>query len=275
MHVNDWFQAIVLGIVQGLTEFLPVSSTAHILVVSKILGWNDPGAAFTAVTQIGTEFAVLIYFRGEIAHILRTLFRWFYSSKVRGTADSRLAWAVVWGSMPIAVFGLMFKHFIENEARNLLIVGTTLIVFGFILIIVERFETSARRTTELTIKNGLIMGFAQALALIPGVSRSGSTISAGILFGLERRAATRYAFLLAVPAVLGSGFLEALSISEGPINWGPTIVATVTAAVIGFGVIAGLLTYLQRHTFTAFGIYRIAIGSMILASVALGLLSAK
>jgi undecaprenyl-diphosphatase len=272
--VNDWFQAIVLGIVQGLTEFLPVSSTAHILVISKILGWEDPGAAFTAVTQIGTEFAVLIYFRTEIAHILRTLARWFYNPKIRGTADSRLAWAVVWGSMPIAFFGLLFKSFIENEARNLWIVGTTLIVFGFILILVERYETSARRTTELSIRNGLIMGFAQALALIPGVSRSGATISAGILFGLERRAATRYAFLLAIPAVLGSGALEALSISEGPVAWGPTIVATITASVIGFGVIAGLLTYLQRHTFTAFGVYRIALGSMILASVGLGLLSA-
>jgi undecaprenyl-diphosphatase len=177
--------------------------------------------------------------------------------------------------MPIAFFGLLFKNFIETEARNLWIVGTTLIVFGFILIIVERFETSARRTSELTIKNGLIMGFAQALALIPGVSRSGSTISAGILFGLERRAATRYAFLLAVPAVLGSGFLEALSISDGPVSWAPTIVATVTASVIGFGVIAGLLNYLQRHTFTAFGVYRIMIGSMILASVGLGLLPAN
>lgn len=268
----DWFQAIVLGVVQGLTEFLPVSSTAHVLIISSAFGWGDPGAAFTAVTQIGTEVAVLVYFRQEIWLIAKTILLWFVRSDIRGSHDSRLAWAVVWGSLPIGVLGLAFKHVIENEARNLLIVGSMLIVFGLLLIAVENFQFSVPRQTRLTVKTGVIMGLAQSLALIPGVSRSGATISFGILAGLERRTATRYAFLLAVPAVMASGFLEAFSIGEGPIAWGPTIVATLTAAVIGFGVIAGLLNYLQKHTYTAFGIYRIVIGVLVLASVNLGLL---
>jgi len=272
--VIDWLQALVLGVVQGLTEFLPVSSTAHILIVSKLFGWTDPGAAFTAVTQIGTEAAVVIYFRSEIFGILRTLIRWFFDSRVRKTTESRLAWGVVWGSLPIAVAGFAFRHLIENQARNLIIVGAMLILFGFVLLGVERFETKARRTSELSIKNGLIMGLAQTLALIPGVSRSGATISAGIFAGLERRAATRYAFLLAVPAVFGSGLLEALKIGDGPVAWGPTIAATVIASLIAFASISGLLHYLGRHSFAVFGVYRIILGSTILLLVAAGILSA-
>lgn len=266
----DWFQALVLGVVQGLTEFLPISSTAHVLIVSQLFGWTDPGAAFTAVTQIGTEFAVLVYFRQEILHICRCLFNWFKSSAYRGTSDSHLAWAVVWGSLPIGVLGFAFRDLIEGDVRNLYVVSTALIVFGVILILVERFETAITRTSRLTIRSGIIMGFAQALALIPGVSRSGATISAGLLAGLERRAATRYAFLLAVPAVMGSGAYEALKIGDGPVAWGPTLFATVTAAVIGFFVISGLLRFLNRHTFVGFGIYRIVLGSMILVAVLTG-----
>ena len=263
----------MLGIVQGLTEFLPVSSSAHILILSKLLGWSDPGAAFTAVTQIGTELAVLVYFRGEIWHIIKTLFGWFGNRRFRRTADSRLAWAVVWGSVPIGVFGLAFKHQIETQVRSLWLVASMLVLFGLVLILVERIDRPGRRTTELNLANGLKMGFAQTLALIPGVSRSGATIAMGIFAGLERRAATRYAFLLAVPAVLASGFLEAFSIDSGAVAWGPTIVATLTSFVIGLGVIAGLLRYLAQHSFTAFGWYRVIIGGALLFALATGVLS--
>jgi undecaprenyl-diphosphatase len=272
--VIDWFQAIVYGVVQGLTEFLPVSSTAHVLILSKILGWQDPGAAFTAVMQIGTETAVLIYFRHDIWTIVTTIIRWFYQPAIRRTSDARLAWGVVWGSVPIGVFGLAFKHSIENQARNLYLVATMLVIFGVLLIVVERFQLAVSRKHNLSIKTGLIMGFAQSLALIPGVSRSGATITFGILAGLERRAATRFAFLLAVPAVMASGLLEAFSITESAVHWPQTIVATLTASVIGFGVIAGLLNYLQRKTYSAFGYYRVALGIILLMSLQAGLLAA-
>lgn len=264
-----WAEALILGIVQGLTEFLPISSTAHIFIVSQIAGWSDPGAAFTAVTQIGTETAVLVYFRGEIWHILKTLVGWFFHPKVRGTADSKLAWGVVWGSLPIGVFGLLFRNFIETDARNLQLIASMLILFGLVLIIVERLPNRPR-TTELSLRTGLLMGFAQALALIPGVSRSGATISMGLIAGLERRAATRYAFLLAIPAVMASGALEATAISAGEVAWGPTLLATVTSFVIGLGVIAGLLRFLSKHTFTAFGVYRVALGSGLLVASLFG-----
>lgn len=271
--VIDWFQALVLGIVQGLTEFLPISSTAHVLIVSRVFGWTDPGAAFTAVTQIGTEIAVLVYFRQEIWHILRCLLNWFRGSHYRGTADSRLAWAVVWGSLPIGVFGFLFRDFIEGDVRNLYLIAFMLILFGAILILVERVEFAVHKSSVLSLRTGLIMGFAQALALIPGVSRSGATISAGLLAGLERRAATRYAFLLAVPAVMGSGAYEALKIGDGPVAWGPTLFATVTAAVIGFFVISGLLRFLNNHTFASFGVYRIGLGAGLLVALSIGVIA--
>ena len=267
-----WFEAIVLGIVQGLTEFLPISSSAHILIVSQIFGWDDPGAAFTAVTQIGTETAVLIYFRGQILHLARVWFAWFTDRETRGSSDARMAWAVVWGSLPIGVIGFALKDFIESDVRNLWLVSAMLILFGVVLILVEKLPMSGDRNSELTVKQGLIMGFAQALAIIPGVSRSGATISAGLFAGLERRAATRFAFLLAVPAVMGSGLYEATKISDSAVAWGPTILATVTSAVIGFGVIAGLLRFLNEHTFFAFGVYRILLGSSLLAALAVGVL---
>ena len=270
----DWLQAIAYGVVQGLTEFLPVSSTAHVLILSKLLGWEDPGAAFTAVMQIGTETAVLIYFRHDIVLIVKTIFSWFFNKSIRGTSESRLAWGVVWGSVPIGVLGLLFKQQIENEARNLYLVASMLVLFGLLLLVVERFQLAVARQHSLTVKSGLIMGFAQALALIPGVSRSGATISFGILSGLERRAATRYAFLLAVPAVMASGLLEAFSIADSPVNWSQTIVATLVASIIGFGVISGLLNYLQRHSYSAFGIYRICLGILILLALQFGLLAA-
>jgi undecaprenyl-diphosphatase len=266
--VIDWLQALVLGVVQGLTEFLPISSTAHVLIVSQVFGWQDPGAAFTAVTQIGTEVAVLIYFRREIGEIVRSLIQWFTVPASRGTSEARMAWAVVWGSLPIGVFGFVFQDFIVSDARSLTLVACTLIVFGIILMVAEHFPV--RRNTGLSPGTAVTMGFAQALALIPGVSRSGATISAGLLAGAERTVVTRYAFLLAVPAVMGSGLYEALSISEGPVAWGPTLLATCIAALIGFAVISGLLKFLQNHSFTVFGLYRVILGTGLLLAIAWG-----
>ncbi|MEY3407371.1 MAG: hypothetical protein RL038_432, partial [Actinomycetota bacterium] len=207
----SWFEALILGIVQGLTEFLPISSSAHVFVVSEFFGWGDPGAAFTAVTQIGTETAVIIYFRRELMELLRSLFDWFKYPASRGSEKSNFAWAIVLGSLPIGVIGFALQDLIEGDIRNLNLVALMLITFGVLLIVVERLPIPVRK--DFKISTGVAMGFAQALALIPGVSRSGATISAGLLLGLNREIATRYSFLLAVPAVMASGIFEAFKIS--------------------------------------------------------------
>ncbi len=200
-----YFQALILGIVQGLTEFLPVSSSAHLLIVSTFAGWDDPGAAFTAVTQIGTETAVLIYFRHDIWRILSTWTRSLYTPELRSNIDARMGWYVIFGTLPIGFFGFVFSSQIETAARNLWLVATVLIVFGLVLGAADRWGPQTKTLDDLNIKTGLVFGFGQALALIPGVSRSGATISTGRFMGFDRPAATRYAFLLAIPAVLVSG----------------------------------------------------------------------
>lgn len=260
--VISWFEALVLGIVQGLTEFLPVSSSAHVFVISEFFGWGDPGAAFTAVTQIGTETAVLIYFRREIFALVKDIKNWFSDKTFRATGESNFAWAIVWGSLPIGIIGFALQDVIESDVRNLNLVATTLILFGVLLIVVERLNIPIRK--DFKISTGVAMGFAQALALIPGVSRSGATISAGLFLGLSREQATRYSFLLAIPAVMASGIFEAFKISSSQVSWGPTIFATLVASVIGYAVIAGLLNFLKNHTFAAFGWYRIGLGLFIL-----------
>lgn len=259
----SWLEAIVFGVVQGLTEFLPISSSAHIFIVSHLFGWKDPGAAFTAVTQIGTETAVLIYFRREVLAILQSLVKWF-QGKSRGSAESNFAWAIVLGSIPIGVVGFALRDVIETDFRNLQLVAVTLISFGVLLILVEKFPPTRKRTFNFP--TAISMGFAQTLALIPGVSRSGATITAGLALGLNREAATRYSFLLAIPAVFASGILESFDIGSGPVAWGPTFLATFIAAGIGYAVIAGLLNFLKKHTFVAFGTYRILLGLMILVT---------
>lgn len=268
--MESWFQALTLGIVQGLTEFLPISSSAHIYLLASILKWEDPGAAFTAVVQIGTELAVVVYFRSEIWHLLRSLFAWFFVPAKRNSSDSRLAWTVVLGSLPIGVLGLALRSIIENDVRNFYLIACMLIVFGIILILIERTAVEIRQS-ELNFRTGILMGFAQALALVPGVSRSGATISMGLWLGLERRVATRYAFLLAIPAVFASGLLELTKLDESPISWGPTLLATITSFFVGLAVISGLLRFLANHTFTAFGWYRIALGLSLLTGAYLGI----
>ena len=270
-----WFEAIVLGLVQGLTEFLPISSTAHVLVLSQVFGWEDPGAAFTAVMQIGTECAVLIYFRHDIARIIGTWARSLVRPELRSELDARMGWYVIVGTIPIAVLGIAFRDVIETAARNLWLVAVVLIVFGLVLGAADRFGAKTRELSELDARSGILFGFGQALALIPGVSRSGATISAGLFMGFTREAATRYAFLLAIPAVLASGFFEARKIGDGgEVSWGPTLLATAVAFVVGYAVIAWLIRYVATNSYLPVVIYRLVAGSLILVALATGALTA-
>jgi undecaprenyl-diphosphatase len=271
----SWLQAITLGISQGLTEFLPVSSTAHTLVVSRLLGWPDPGAAFTAVTQVGTELAVVIYFRNDIARILRAWFSSLTRVEQRSNPDAKMGWYVIIGTIPIGIAGLAFKSSIETTARNLWLVAGSLIVLGILLGLADRFAKHTKSEVDLNTKNAILFGLGQALALIPGVSRSGATITAGLAMGFRRDVAARYSFLLAIPAVFASAALTAGDIaSDDFVNWPATIVATIVAFVVGYFVIAGLMRYLQTRTFLPFVIYRIGLGSLLLVLLATGVLSA-
>jgi undecaprenyl-diphosphatase len=272
----SWIEAVVLGIVQGLTEFLPISSSAHLRIVGELFGWEDPGAAFTAITQIGTEAAVLLYFRHDIARIVVA---WLGSlaGRRKGDPDARMGWLIIVGSIPIVVLGLLFQDDIETTLRDLRIVATALILFSLILYWADRVGAKKRELPELTVGHGIAFGFAQAMALIPGVSRSGGTITMGLFLGYSRSAAARYSFLLAVPAVLGSGFFQAYEALSGEVagqgvSWGPTILATVIAFGVGLTVIAWLLRYLDRGSFTPFVVYRVILGVLVLALVQTGVL---
>ena len=270
----SYFEALILGIVQGLTEFLPISSSAHILIVSTLAGWGDPGAAFTAVTQLGTETAVLVYFRKDIWRIITTWTRSLYTPELRSNIDARMGWYVIIGTIPIGVFGLAFSDQIETAARNLYLVSVVLIVFGILLGVVDRFSKEDKTLDDLTAKTGLVFGFGQALALIPGVSRSGATITTGRAMGFDRPSATRYAFLLAIPAVLISGAYEALKIGDQPnVSWGPTILATVVAFFIGYAVISWLIRYVSHGSFLPFVIYRIGLGALVLILLTTGVIT--
>jgi undecaprenyl-diphosphatase len=271
----SWLQAIVLGISQGLTEFLPISSTAHTLIVSKLLGWPDPGAAFTAVTQVGTELAVVIYFRQDIARILKAWFVSLTKKSERANPDAKMGWYVIIGTIPIGIAGLAFKSSIETTARNLWLVAATLIVMGILLGLADRFARHTKSEADINTKNAVLFGLGQALALIPGVSRSGATITAGLAMGFKRDVAARYSFLLAIPAVFASAALTAGDISSDSfVNWPATIVATIVAFVVGYFVIASLMKYLQTRTFLPFVIYRIALGTLLMVLLANGVLSA-
>ena len=271
----SWLQAIVLGISQGLTEFLPISSTAHTLIVSKLLGWPDPGAAFTAVTQVGTELAVVIYFRQDLARILNAWFASLTKKSERANPDAKMGWYVIIGTIPIGIAGLAFKSSIETTARNLWLVAATLIVMGILLGLADRYARHTKSETDINTKNAVLFGLGQALALIPGVSRSGATITAGLAMGFKRDVAARYSFLLAIPAVFASAALTAGDISSDSfVNWPATIVATIVAFVVGYFVIASLMKYLQTRTFLPFVIYRIALGTLLMVLLANGVLSA-
>ena len=271
----SWFEAIVLGLVQGITEFLPISSSAHIFVVSQLLGWQDPGAAFTAVSQIGTELAVIVFFRRDIARIISAWTQSLFKPALRSGIDARMGWYIIVGTIPIAVIGLIFSHQIETAARNLWLVSGTLIGFGIILGVADALGRHRLALANLNAKDGILFGLGQALALIPGVSRSGATISTGLALGYTREAAARYAFLLAIPAVVASGLYEATKIGSDPtVEWGPTILATVIAFVTGFAVIVWLLRWVTTRSYLPFVIYRIALGLLLIILLLTGVLVA-
>ncbi|CAM02864.1 undecaprenyl-diphosphate phosphatase [Saccharopolyspora erythraea] len=270
-------QAMVLAVVQGLTEFLPISSSGHLSIVSKLFFGSDAGASFTAVTQIGTELAVVIYFAGDIVRLVVTWFRGLVNAEVRRTQDYRLAWYVIVGSLPIGVLGFLFQDYIRGALRSLWITGAMLILFGILMGLAERFGAQRRGHDKLTMRDGVLMGSAQALALIPGVSRSGGTITAGLSLGLDRPTAVRFSFLLAIPAVFAAGVSEVSHVFE-PSAHGlqPTgaqmIVATVVAGVVGYAVIAWLLRYVQKHSVYLFVWYRIVLGLVLFGLLGFGVI---
>jgi undecaprenyl-diphosphatase len=270
----DALQAIILGIVQGLTEFLPISSTGHLRIIPAFAGWEDPGAAFTAITQLGTMAAVLLYFRADLWRIGLAWLKSLRDPAVRQTLDARLGWYIVLGTIPISIFGLAFKDTIEDEARSLYVIGTTLIVLGIVLAWAERAGRQEREIETLTVRDGALIGLAQAAALVPGVSRSGATISAGLFLGLKREAAARYSFLLSVPAVVLSGLFEMRHVSEsGGAAPVPTAIATLFAFIVGYASIAFLLRFLVRHTVDLFVVYRVVLGAIVLALVSAGVIA--
>ncbi|MEU5218478.1 undecaprenyl-diphosphate phosphatase [Streptomyces sp. NPDC020807] len=282
----SWFESFILGLVQGLTEFLPISSSAHLRLTAAFAGWEDPGAAFTAITQIGTETAVLIYFRKDIARIVTAWFRSLTDKAMRSDHDAQMGWLVIVGSIPIGVLGVTLKDQIEGPFRDLRVTATMLIVMGIVLGIADRLAArdeaggkhrvvrDRKTLTDLSVKDGLIFGLCQAMALVPGVSRSGATISGGLLMGYTRESAARYSFLLAIPAVLASGVFELKDATEGGhVSWGPTIFATVIAFGVGYAVIAWFMKFITTKSFMPFVIYRIALGVLLIVLVATGVLS--
>jgi undecaprenyl-diphosphatase len=275
-----WVEAIVLGIVQGLTEFLPVSSSGHLRITSAIFFGRDAGASFTAVTQLGTEAAVLIFFFKDIWRIIRTWVLGLFDRSVRSSLDYRMGWYVIVGTIPIGIFGLLFKDQIRTAGRNLWLISFTLIFFGLVLAFAEYWGRQTRTLENFRMRDGVIMGFAQAAALIPGVSRSGGTLTAGLLLNLTRETAARYSFLLAIPAVVISGVFSIPDVFE-PSAAGTAapsvaqmVVATVIAFAIGYAAIAWLLRYVAHHTLYLFVLYRVALGSLVFCLLLTGTINA-
>jgi undecaprenyl-diphosphatase len=266
--------AIVLGIVQGLTEFLPVSSTAHLRIVPAFLGWPDPGAAFTAVVQLGTMAAVLLFFRADLWRIARTWFASLRDRSLRRELDARMGWYIGLGTVPIAILGFLFRDQIESGGRNLYVIGCALIALGLVLLYAEHVARRRRELRDIGARDAAVIGFAQAAALVPGVSRSGSTISAGLFRAFDRESAARYSFLLSVPAVVLSGLFEARKIGgHGGAAAVPTLLATLLAFVVGYASIAWLLRFLVRHSTAVFVGYRVGLGALVLALAGSGAIS--
>lgn len=274
----SWVQVIVLAILQGLTEFLPVSSSGHLAIASRVFFADDAGASFTAVTQLGTEVAVLVYFARDIARIIKAWFNGLFV-KAHRTSDYWLGWWVIIGTIPIGVFGLLFKDQIRTGARNLWLIAIALIVFSAVIAAAEYYGRQTRRVEQLTWKDSIIVGLAQCLALIPGVSRSGATISAGLFLGMERELAARFGFLLAIPAVFASGLYSLPDafhpVGEGMSASGPQLfVATVIAFVVGFAAVAWFLRFLVRHSMYWFVGYRVLLGAVVLILLGTGVVAA-
>jgi len=270
-----WLEALVLGIVQGLTEFLPISSSAHQAIVGQFFGGQDPGSAFTAITQLGTEGAVIIYFRKDIWLIIKNWALALTGKVPCNDPEARLGWLVIIVSIPIVVLGLAFQDAIDHGLRTLWTVAAMLAGFGIIIGVIDQVAANARPLESMTWRHGLFLGLVQSLALIPGVSRSGATIAGGLALGYQRVAAAKYSFLLAIPAVVGSGLFKLADVSADPVPpaWGPIALATVISFAIGYAVIAWLLRYISTHNFMPFVIYRIGLAVLVAILLLTGVLS--
>ncbi len=274
----SWLQVVILSVLQGFTEFLPVSSSGHLAIASRVFFTDDAGASFTAVSQLGTEAAVLVYFARDIVRIAKAWFSGLFRAGERN-ADYWLGWWVIIGTIPISVLGLLFKDEIRTGARNLWLIATAMIVFSFVIAGAEYVGRQTRRVEQLTWKDSVIVGFAQCLALVPGVSRSGATISAGLFLGLERELAARFGFLLAIPAVFASG-LFSLPDAFHPVGEGMSatgvqlLVSTVIAFVVGYAAVAWFLRFLVRHSMYWFVGYRIILGTVVLILLSTGVVAA-
>lgn len=277
------FDAVILGIIQGLTEFLPISSSAHVQIAQQALGLGDMSkpqlTAFIATIQLGTELAVLLYFWRDIVRIIRAFFGSFSKRRpqtIEAAKDAKMGWLIILGSLPVVVIGLVFQDLIENQLRSLWVIGVTLIMFGLLLGAADRYGKRKKGIDSLTTRDGLLFGLGQALAVIPGVSRSGGTISVGLMMGYSRQAAARYSFLLAIPAVIASGFYQFAKTYRdlATADLAATAVATLVSFGVGYSVIVVLLKYLNRGSFLPFVIWRVALGSTLLVLLSTGVLSA-
>lgn len=275
----SWLQVVVLSVVQGLTEFLPVSSSGHLAIVSRVFFSDDAGASFTAVSQIGTELAVLLYFARDIVRIVRAWFAGLVNAERRADLDYRMGWYVIIGTIPIGVFGLLFKDEIRSGARNLWLVASALIVFAVVIAAAERLGRQTRHAEQLSWRDSVIVGLSQCLALVPGVSRSGATISAGLFLGLDRELAARFGFLLAIPAVFASGLFSLpdafAPVTQGMSATGPQLAVSVLIAfVVGYAAVAWFLRFLLTHSMYWFVGYRVIVGAVVLALLGAGVVSA-
>ncbi len=275
----SWLQVVVLSVIQGLTEFLPISSSGHLAIASELFFHGDAGASFTAVSQLGTEAAVLVYFFRDIVRILKAWLGGLLVKARRDNPDYRLGWYVIIGSLPIAVAGLLFKDEIRSEVRNLWVIATAMLVFSAVIAAAEYFSRQNRHIGQITWRDGLFVGLAQCLALVPGVSRSGATISAGLIRGLDRQLSARFGFLLAIPAVFASGLFSLPDAfhpaSEGMSATGPQLaVSVVITFVVGLAAVAWLLRFLTHHAMYWFVGYRVILALTVMALLATGVLSA-
>jgi undecaprenyl-diphosphatase len=268
----DWIQAVVYGVIQGLTEFLPISSSGHLYLFPALLKLKDAGAGFTAVIQLGTLAAVLIYFRIDLGRLIGAWFRSLGDAEVRKTEEARQAWGVFWGTLPIIAVGLLLKDLIEGGFRSPWVVGVSLIFFGLLMGVAEKIGPQKKGLDRVTRRDGVVMGLFQCLALIPGSSRSGSTITGGLFMGLDRAAAARYSFLLSVPSVLASGLYKLVDERDALLAEGlaPTIIATVVSFIVGYAAIAWLMQFLQTKSLWVFVWYRVALGLAVLGLAASG-----
>lgn len=278
----NFLEAIILGIVQGLTEFLPVSSSAHVQIASELMqipGLSDKNSAttaFIATIQLGTEAAVLIYFAKDISRLVKAWFRGVSNAKLRDNADYRMAWLVIIASIPVGLVGYLLRDFIQDTVRTLWVVAFTMILFAAILFLADRYGRRQKEVAEVTFNSAVGFGLSQALAVIPGVSRSGASISFGLFAGFTRAAAARFSFLIGIPAVLASGLIEfkdSYQMLDANALSG-TIVATITSFVVGYLVIAGLLKYLNKGSFMPFVVWRLVVGFGLLVMLSNGWISA-